>query len=894
MIVGRRAELQVLDGLLAEAANGAGGVTVVRGEAGVGKSALLEHTVERAGALGMRVLPTAGVQAEVHVPYAGLHRLLRTAPDLGRMAQAVLDAPDTLPYRAAAVLLDLFAGSTADPALLLAVEDAHWVDAASWDALSFVARRLGSDRIAMVLTVRDGEDVDRRLARAGLPEVRLDPLTAEESAALLTEVAPHLSDTLRRRVLDEAAGNPLGLVELGRAAARSGAGALLPAWLPLNTRVERTFAGLVAELPPATRSLLLVAAIDDGDDLDEMLDACHRMTGDDIGPDDIEPALATRLVQVDDRFRLRFRHPLLRSALYESATPAQRRRVHAALAEAVADDAGRRVWHRAGAAAEPDERLAEELTEIAHQACYRQAVAIALAAFEQAVRLSEDPAARGSRLVWAADAAAERGDLATMMRLLEQVREDDLPAADRALYGILREVYLGTGWTGSARMGAFAEAVEAMCRDGESARTLQTLMMISVRAYWAIPEPELIARLVAAAEHCGADPDDPRLVVVLGLISPMTRGAWCLRRMAEPDMANGLHAHDEMSLGLAANGLGANPLGNRLMDSATAGLRMQGRLGILSRALISQAMGTVYLGEVRTCLTLAAEGEQLAAETGENTWRLSASLATGFAHALRGDTDAALAIAASAEAVLVPARQFPLLALVQQVRGAAALALGRPEEAFRELSKVFDETEQAYHPYTRFTLFGHLAEAALQCGALARLRELTGDMRAVAAQCPSPALLVGLRFAEAALADTAEAYEAALAEDLTDWSFERARLQHAYGAWMRRRRRVADSRPMLRAAAATFDALGATAWADRSRAELRASGETLRRPVDAARSLTPQETQIARLAAEGLTNNDIAERLFLSRRTVTTHLSRIFPKLGIRTRSELSRFVGSV
>lgn len=893
MIVGRRGELRALDGLLTDAADGSGGVTVVRGEAGIGKTALLDHAVNRAARLGMRVLSTAGVQAEVHVPYAGLHRLLRTAPELSRAAKAVLDAPDTLPYRAAAVLLDLLSDSAGETALMLAVEDAHWLDTASWDAVTFVARRLGSDRIAMVLTVRDGEDVDRRMTGAGLPEIRLEPLPDDDSAALLTAVAPSLSATLSRRVLDEAAGNPLGVVELGKAAVRSGGGALLPSWLPLSTRVERTFSALVAELPATTRSLLLVAALDDGDDLDEMVAACGRVEGTPVGPDAIEPAVGTRLVQIDDRFRLHFRHPLLRSALYQSATPAQRRRVHAALAEVVTGEPERRIWHRAAAADGPDEQLAEELTETARQAGYRQAAAIALAAFERAVRLSEDPVARGSRLVAAIDAAAQQGDIATTVRLLEQVREDELAPAERALCGLIREVYLGTGWTGPGRMAGFTDAIEAMCRDGDVPAMLKYLMAIALRAYWAVPEPEIIARLVAAAEGVGADPDAPELIAALGLIAPVTRGGHCLAGMRVLAERGGLHPHDEFQLGLSAAGLGANTLAVAFMTTAAAGLRVQGRLGVLSRTLISHAMSAACLGDVRSALTLAAEGELLAAETGENSWRLTATLAAGFAEALRGETDAALKIADAVEAVLVPARQFSLLALVQQIRGVAALALGRPEEAFRELHRVFDPADQAHHPYTRFTLFGHLADAAIWCGASAPLRRLVDELRPVAAQCASPALQAGLRFAGAALADTAEAYESALADDLGDWSFERARLQHAYGAWLRRQRRAADSRPLLRAAAATFDALGATAWADRSRAELRASGETLRRPVDAAQSLTPQEMQIARLAAEGLSNRDIAERLFLSHRTVTTHLSRIYPKLGIRSRGELNRFIGS-
>jgi hypothetical protein len=251
------------------------------------------------------------------------------------------------PYRIAMQALDHL--DAVDEPVLIAVEDVHWADPSSWDALTFLGRRLESDRIALLMTVRDGDDVDRRLAGAGLPEIRLEPLDPQAAAALLDRIVPGLSPTLRARVLDSAAGNPLGLVELGEAAARSGAAALLPAALPLTTRVERTFAALVAELPEPTQALLLTAALDDGNALDEVSAATAIVRGHPVTGADAEPAMTTRLVSVDEQYRVRFRHPLLRSALAGTAAPAARRATHAALAQVLAAEPDRQIWHRAAA-----------------------------------------------------------------------------------------------------------------------------------------------------------------------------------------------------------------------------------------------------------------------------------------------------------------------------------------------------------------------------------------------------------------------------------------------------------------------------------------------------------------------------------------------------------------
>jgi DNA-binding CsgD family transcriptional regulator len=883
MLFGRETQVDAVTTLLDRAAAQLGGAVVVRGEAGIGKTALLAHASDLATARGMRVIGVSGVQAEVHIPYAGLHRLLRAARRGGPAREDEIESP----YRAAMQLLDLLGADQAP--VLVAVEDAHWLDRGTWDAVTFAARRIGSDPVAMVLTTRDGEDVDRLLGQAGLAELRLDPLPPADAEALLESVAPGLSPPLRERVLEQSAGNPLGLVELGGVAARSGGVALLPSWLPLSTRVERTFSALVAELPPATRSLLLVAALDDGDGLDEILAACSRYEGRPVTVEDVEPAVATRLAGVDDTYRLRFRHPLLRSALYQSAGVTQRRRVHAALAEAVAADPDRHVWHRAGAAPGPDEALARELTETATRAGHRQAAGVALAALQRAVQLSADPAERGRRLLAAAEVAAELGDVEAARRLIGEVVDEDLRPADRAWLSYLREHFFITGWSGTVRLLVYAELIDTLRRDGDRQRAVDGLLAMSLRFYWSNPDTATVQAYLTVADAIDAPKDDPRMAAVMGLIAPVERGAVTLERMTQLRTRFDLSAADLQLLGLSASGTGALHLSAQFFAAAVAGVRAQGRVGMLAQLLTSQAFTAAWLGDTRVALPAAVEAAALATETGQPAWALTAQLMLGHAKALTGDAAGATEAADLGERVLLPSGRLPMLALVQAIRGVEALAGGRPADAYRQLQRIFDPDDVTYHPYLRLLTLGHLAEAAAWSGEDDALRVVATRLAPIAAECGSPALVVALRYAEAVLGNDAAGYEAALAEDLSEWPFERARLQRTYGAWLRRQRRAAESRPLLRSAAAAFDALGAVPWADRARAELRASGESLRRPVDAAGALTLQELQIAQLAAQGLSNKEVAERLFLSPRTITTHLYRIYPKLGIKSRGELSR-----
>ncbi|MCD5317033.1 ATP-binding protein [Kineosporia babensis] len=884
-MVGRDAELAVLSALVEGAAVGRGGALVLRGEAGVGKSALLEWAGEEAERAGLRLLSTAGVQAEVHIPYAAVHRLLHAVPGV---REAVLAAPDMVPFRAATMLLTAIA--EIGPAVLIAVDDLQWVDESSWAALAFVARRLNTESAAMVLTARDGGAVERRLNEAGLPERRLETLPEPDAQTLLSEVAPQLSGVLRAQVLDAAAGNPLGLIELGVAGAKSGSLATLPGSIALSERLERTFSGLVAELPAPTRALLLVAALDDGDDVDEIVRAGAALVNDPAGPEDLEPALQARLVQVNDQMRLRFRHPLLRSALQGTAGPARRRQAHTALADVLGADPERVLWHRAAAADRPDEVLASALDDAAVRARHRQAPGIAQTAFERAARLSEDPTARAQRLLAAADMASEQGNFTETARLLAEIRPQDLPVGERAVYELDVETVHATHWSGGEHLIRVADAIEALERSGDVARLVRLVDRIALRANYSEPDPVTVERLVAAIERAMSVSDDPQLLGGLGLIAPLTRGRYCRPRIRDLLARGGVDPYSTHLLGLAAAAVGDTPTGFALQAMAQVGLREQGRLGMLYTARISQAIGATYLGDARTAMALMPEVEELAREVRAPNWIPTACVAAGAAHALRGELDEAEEQAAAAESMLLAYGRNPLLAGVHQVRGLAALADGRFEEAFSQLHRIFEVADPGFHPSTGHHLLGFLAEAAAGCGGTAQLRRLVAELAPVAETSRSPALLTGLGYAEAVLSDTAEAYEKAVGEDLTGRPFELARRRHAYGAWLRRHRQPAESRPLLRAAAATFDSLGALAWAERSRNELRASGESLRRN-SSAEELTPQERQIARLAAEGLSTREIAERLSLSPRTVSTHLSRIYRKLGIRSRSQLSRFI---
>ncbi|WP_027344108.1 AAA family ATPase [Hamadaea tsunoensis] len=886
---GREPELRHLRGLL-DGLPDRGGALVVRGAAGVGKSALLAAAVAQATAADVTVLRTTAVQTEFDVPFSGLQVLLRP---LGEDLLAVADGTgsgSTAAYQVALAMVGLLSAVSAQRPMLIVIDDAQWLDRSSWDVLAFGGRRLDAEAVVMLLGVRDGEEADERVARAGLRELAVGPLAEADAAALLDAQAPALAADLRARVLAEAAGNPLGLRELAGVAARFGEQGLLPAWLPLSTRLERTFGDLVAGLPAPTRSLLLVAAFNDGDGLDEMLAAGAAIEAGEVTVAEAEPAIAAGVLEVDGTLRVRFRHPLVRSAVRQAAGLSQRGRVHAALADVVGDPE-RRVLHRAAATFGRDEELARQVDELARRARRRGAPATAVTAWERAAQLTEPGLDRAGRLVSAAVAASEVGDYAAVVRLLRSAEEQEMRPGDRNYAAWLREVYGGAGWSGSSRLLASIEIAEQAGRDGDPELALDMLAQISLRCAWSNPEDHLRQAFVTAAGRLDRPPLDPRLVAMLALVDPIGQGRLVLGSLAQLSTRLGIDPGDLHELGSGASMLGALDLAALFLAESMAGLRDQGRLPGLAQALVTQAWNAAWLGDTGLGLTAAAEAAALARETSQPLWIPVAGLAQAYVAALRGDTATTAALTEQGERVLLSAGAHPQLSLVMQARGVAALGAGRHEEAFDHLSRVFDPADVAYHPYMRFVTLAPLVEAGVRCGRHDAVRALVEQMTPIAAQSGSPVLRVALAYAAAMLADEDEAEElfrTALADAPAGWVFERARLQHAYGAWLRRQRRPAESRSHLRAAATAFQALGAAPWAESARRELRASGETLRRPDDARDRLTPQEVQIAELAAVGLSNREIGGRLFLSPRTVSTHLYRIYPKLGVSSRSELA------
>ncbi|MCO8270630.1 LuxR C-terminal-related transcriptional regulator [Actinoplanes sp. TRM 88003] len=856
-----------------------GGSLVLRGDAGVGKSTLLEWAAGEAGRRQLRTVTLTGVQAEFDLPYAGLDRLAAGLPASAATAadrdvvRAALDG-DLTPVRVALALLTLLTDAAET---LLLVDDAQWLDAASWDALTFVARRLSGDPVLILLTMRNGAETTARLAGAALPELAVEPLAAPDAAALLDQRAPALRADLRDRILTEAAGNPLGLVELASLGDRSGR---VPDDLPLPARLERSFALSVSALPEATQLLLQVAAFNDGSDGYETVAAAADLAG--ITLDDLTPAVAAGLVQVSEFGALRFRHPLVRSALRQAVPAGRRRDIHAALAAVIPRAPGdeRRIWHLAAATTRPDEQVAAELAEAAQRARRRGTLGAAITGLERAAQLTPDPDVQAHRLMWALTTAHELGDHETLHRLIALLSARPLPPTVQARLSWFREVMLGSGWSGADRLGSFIEAVDRVRQDGDPELALTELAMNALRCYWSNADDETRMAMVDAVERFDLPADNAERIAVLAMAAPLERGPEVIAPIERMSRQLDGTADQLDLLAVSASGIGSWRRSNILGRAAADAARSEGRLGLLTQTLVTESVVAGQLGDVRLAERAGTEALTLAQETRQPRWELTASIALGYAAALRGDSATAQQRADEAEGALLPVGAYPMLALVQLVRGVDALAQGRHATAFERLAPIFDPGDVPFHPAIRLWAVSHLADAAVGCG-----RE--DDLRAIVDGLPDVDLPL-LRMGRAYVAALLEPGEIEGVID-ADYPFERARLQHAHGSWLRRQRQVSESRVHLRAAITALTALGVTPWAERARAELRAAGESQPAREDARDRLTPQELQIAMLAADGLTNRDIGERLFLSHRTISTHLYRIFPKLGVTSRTELVR-----
>jgi len=900
-LFGRDPEIAALELLLARVGDG-GGSLLVLGDPGIGKSALAEIAGRRAAERGMRVLTCAGVPGEARLSFAGLHQLLRPVlaeadglPPGQRDALLTAlgagggEAAPAMPLVGLAALELLAAGAGRAPVLVVA-EDVHWLDSSTCEVLAFVSRRLDADPIGLVGTAREAELDDNPMAGAGLAELRLGPLDPAAAAALLDAHAVR-DPVVRQRVLEEAAGNPLALVELPVTASQHDSRDTLNGWIPLTRRLEQAFASRLPGLPAVTFTALLAAGLDDGDALTEVLAAASLVAGAPVQVADLAPAVTAGLAETDGR-SMRFRHPLVRSAVGEAAGLARRQAMHRALAEVLAGVPDRQVWHRAAATVGPDEEVAAGLEAAADRAFGRGAIAEQAAALAAAARLSPGPARRGQRLIRAAWGFHDLGRPQTVLRLLDEAEPLDLEPGDRLRLAWAREAMGAATRSGARPLPGLADLADQMCQDGDSDQALLTLENVALRCYWSNPDRRTRQRMTAVAEAVPVADDDPRLLYVLALCDPAEHGAVVLARLGQRQPGSG--TYQDYLLGYAALAVGACEEAVGFHTAAAAGSRARGWLGLLGEVLLSQGWSALLLGQADLAGPAADEAARLLAESGLPLWAACAQLVQAVLAGRRGDT-AAAELTSQAERVLLTGGLPPLLALVQLARGTAALGAGRYEEAYEQLARIFDPQDPAYHPHLRAWALVDLAEAAggrYQDAARRRHTELIAE----AAATGSPLLHASLAVAAPMLAaDDAQAlFDAAFGASLAAWPLHRARLQLAYGMWLRRRQQAGDSRAPLRAARDTFDALGADAWAERARQELRAAGERGGRPAPRALDLlAPQELQIARLAAEGLNNREIGQQLYLSHRTVRNHLYRIFPKLGITSRAELAAAVGA-
>jgi DNA-binding CsgD family transcriptional regulator len=902
VLLGRDRECAAIDRLLDQARESCSGALVLRGEPGIGKSALLDYARDRAD--GMRVLGGTAVEAESELPFAGLHQLLwpvlDRAEDLPSVQGAALRGAFALTaervedrFLVSVALLGLLTTVAEDGPLLCVVDDAHWLDQPSADALRFAARRLHADPIALLLASRD--DDARRFEGAGLPELRLTGLADADAAALLDSTT-RLPGTVRHQLVQVTHGNPLALLELPRGLSedqRAGRTPLLGE-VPLTTEIEQAFLAQIRPLPEQSQRLLLLAAADDSAEIGTVLAAAERLG---LSHDALDAAERARLIDLQGQ-RLRFRHPLVRSAVYRAATSGERREAHDTLASVLVGErnADRHAWHRAAAAVAPDEEAAAELERTAEHARARGGHAAAARALERAAELGA--VRRGDRLLAAARAAVLAGRMHHASSLLTRAEPELEDLRSRAEAARIRaEIELAAGRPGGSHddIVAAAQAVQPVDRYA----ALRLLGLASEGAALSgRPDRWLEAsRLGAAIEP---EPGNDLQAVSTRLLTGYSRLLAGDVEGAAPLFGQALVMAEELEdprqvLWAAGGGIsvGDRARALRALDRAIVLIRERAAVGLLLHALGLRANLALWDGRLPEAAADADEAVRLARDIGAENARTLPLASLAWLTGLRGDeaecrrlADEVLELAIERGLALPAASATWALAQVD-------LALGRWDEALVRLLALEEVRPGLGHPMLTVLTTCDRVEAAVRCDR-PEVAERSLERFAAWAAAVSPgwaAVVLEDCRALVAPAEVAERHFKAALRSIADARpLDRARVHLHYGEHLRRERRRIDARVELRTALEGFEGLGASPWAERARRELRATGETARkRDTSPLAELTPQELQVARLVSEGATNKAVAAQLFVSPKTVEYHLRKVFAKLGIASRSELFR-----
>ncbi|MFJ4591247.1 MULTISPECIES: AAA family ATPase [unclassified Kitasatospora] len=908
MLYGREHEQSVVAGLLDAAREGRSGVLLLRGEPGIGKTALLDHAVGRAGE-AFRVIRAAGVEYEAELPFAGLSLLL--APGLDRLhalpgpQRRALEAAFGLSEESAPVdrllvglaTLGLLAELATEQPLLCVLDDAQWLDDASLDALLLAARRLQAEGVALLFAARTGGGAPE-LPTTGFPELRLTGLPEPDAARLLDHRAgPGLPAAVRERLLVEAAGNPLALTELpiaaGTQANTHGSPPPAPGGLPLTSRLLIAFHGQVTGLPPATQTLLLVAAAEETGELDVVLPAAAALG---VPAEHLGPAEESGLASVTPDRRIAFRHPLLRAAILQRAPHHQRLAIHQAIAGAL-PDGDRRTWHQAHAATAPDAALADALERTAVRAEARGAHGGAAAAYERAARLTPDRDAATRRLVLAAEAATEEGKLVRAETLADEAgARTDNPLAHALLDQVRATAHF---WRGSYPT-AYRLLLDAAGTAIEAPHAARMLFQAFHTAWYAGEEPVIaVLDRLAALPLADDDPLAPlarhlpaAVLPALGRPAPQppaARDTAAAARKAGAETPVDLVQLCGATLILGRDDETAE-LGGELVTEA----RAKGTIGVMPTLQFFLAEAELFHGRHRDAEVTATEALALARDTGQHQWTSQLTALLAYLAALDGDTDRCTRLTAESLATTGPQTAAPAAGRPWAHWALALLDLGhgRAGDAADRLHTLTTGPHRHHVSATRAV--PDLVEAAVRFGTPERSAEPYERFARWSAAADRP-WTEALRLRCQALLGPDElaesAYRAALdLHEGTHRPFEQARTALLYGEWLRRSRRRTDARPHLRAALETFERLAAHPWAARARTELTATGTPAptTSPTGTPDSpLTPQELQIARLAAQGLTNREIAAQLFLSPRTIAHHLYKAYPKLHITSRTDL-------
>jgi DNA-binding NarL/FixJ family response regulator len=890
----------MLERLLNAVRAGESRALVVRGEPGVGKTALLEYLVEHAS--GCRVARAVGIQSEMELAFAGVHQLLTPMLDrLERLPGPQGDAlrtafglssgaaPDR--FLVGLAVLSLLAAVAEEHPLVCLVDDAQWLDRASAQVLGFVARRLEAESVGLVLAARvPGDEL------AGLPELAVEGLGEADARTLLeAALTGPLDAQVRDRIVAETRGNPLALLELprGLTPAELAGGFALPDAMPLSASIEESFRRRLEALPADTRVLLPVAAADPVGDPVLVWRAAERLG---IPAQAAAPAAEAGLLEVGTQ--VRFRHPLVRSAAYRSASLPERQEVHRALAE-VTDpelDPDRRAWHRAQATPGPDEDVAAELERSAGRAQARGGLAAAAAFLQRSVALTQDPARRRDRALAAAQASLYAGAFDTAIGLLAAVEAGAVDELQRARVDLLR----GQVASASAGTEAPAQLLRAAKRlerlDVELAR--ETYLDAWGAALFAGPLASAANLLdVSGAARSApppAQPPHPSDLLLDGLVLLISEGraaaAPTLRRAVRAFRGEGMSVKKGLQWGVLASTAAVeiwdfeswDALISRQMELA----RDAGALAPLSIALNGEGIVVAWCGDLAAAARVIVEADAVTEATGTRIAPYGAMLLA----ALRGRKAEAWALI---EAAIKDAAAGGEGLAVQFAHWATAVlynGLGRYEDALAAAQQASDVTPELF---ISVWALPELMEAAIRSGnaelapdALARLLE--------SANASATDWGLGIAARSQALLSEGESTERLYREAIERLSRTRLRPELArahllYGEWLRRDGRRLDARAQLRTAHDMFAAIGMEAFAERARRELLATGEKVRkRTVETPNQLTPQEEQIARLAGDGLSNPDIGARLYISPRTVEWHLHKVFAKLGVTSRQGLA------